>query len=65
MNEANEFYEDMRARRQNADTTGDSASQSSISLSGNGEEINHQSLKETKDGTTSLTTKGLDPTPNG
>ncbi|KAG7099432.1 hypothetical protein E1B28_001283 [Marasmius oreades] len=67
MNEANEFYEDMRSRRQAAldgDTTGDSASQTS-SVSGNGDVINIEASKETKDGRRSPVTKGLDSTPNG
>ncbi|KAL0575029.1 hypothetical protein V5O48_006930 [Marasmius crinis-equi] len=67
MNEANEFYEDMRTRRQatgEADTTGDSAS-SSLSISGNGDATNNNPARETKDGTLSPTLKSQDPTPNG
>ncbi|KAK1229397.1 hypothetical protein PQX77_007574 [Marasmius sp. AFHP31] len=66
MNEANEFYEDMRSRRQanhDGDTTGDSAS--SVSVSGNGEGSSTNPSRETKDGTLSPTLKSLDPTPNG
>ena len=66
MNEANEFYEDMRTRRQtnhDGDTTGDSTS--SVPVSGNGEGTNSNMSTEMKDGTLSPTLKSLVPTPNG
>ncbi|KAF5368315.1 hypothetical protein D9758_002385 [Tetrapyrgos nigripes] len=72
MNEANEFYEDMRSQRNDvlkwrdgADTsqTGDNASQTSVS--GNGDVKDHDPSTEKKDGIQSPTQKGLEATPNG
>ncbi|ESK98415.1 autophagy protein 16 [Moniliophthora roreri MCA 2997] len=73
MNEANEFYEDMRSRRQavlnwrdgEASNATDNASQTSLSASGNGEGKESDPSKEKKDGTQSPATKGMDLTPNG
>ncbi|KAJ7071275.1 ATG16-domain-containing protein [Mycena amicta] len=72
MNEANEFYENIRSRHHtvltwrdgSVDANGvDSASQSSVS--GNGEEEEAEQAMRTKDGTPSPSQKGLDLTPNG
>ncbi|KAJ7169632.1 ATG16-domain-containing protein [Mycena filopes] len=73
MNEANEFYENMRSRHQTVltwrdgsadDTNGaDSTSQSSVSGNGDGEEGEQPSRK--KDGTPSPAAKAVDLTPNG
>ncbi|KAK7058243.1 hypothetical protein VNI00_001874 [Paramarasmius palmivorus] len=73
MNEANEFYEDMKTRRdavlnwRDGETSNppDNASQTSLSVSGNGEGLGSDTSKEKKDGTQSPATKGMDPTPNG
>ncbi|KAJ7102180.1 ATG16-domain-containing protein [Mycena belliarum] len=75
MNEANEFYENMRSRHQtvltwrdgSADDSGangaDSASQSSVSGNGDAEEGDQPVRK--KDGTPSPAVKAVDLTPNG
>jgi len=73
MNEANEFYENMRSRHQTVltwrdgsvdDANGaDSASQSSVSGSGDAEEGDLPTRK--KDGTPSPAAKAVDLTPNG
>ncbi|KAJ7225766.1 ATG16-domain-containing protein [Mycena pura] len=74
MNEANEFYENMRSRHQtvltwrdgstdDAANGADSASQSSVS--GNGEEEGEEQPTQRKDGTPSPAAKGVDLTPNG
>ncbi|KAJ7783517.1 ATG16-domain-containing protein [Mycena maculata] len=75
MNEANEFYENMRSRHQtvltwrdgSADDSGangaDSASQSSMSGNGDAEEGEDPAKK--KDGTPSPAVKAVDLTPNG
>ncbi|KAJ7275293.1 ATG16-domain-containing protein [Mycena haematopus] len=73
MNEANEFYENMRSRHQTVltwrdgsadDANGaDSASQSSVSGNGDAEEREQPSRK--KDGTPSPAAKAVDLTPNG
>ncbi|KAJ7130106.1 ATG16-domain-containing protein [Mycena crocata] len=75
MNEANEFYENMRSRHQtvltwrdgSADDSGangaDSASQSSVS--GNGDAEEGESSTQRKDGTPSPAVKAVDLTPNG
>ncbi|KAK7064438.1 ATG16 domain-containing protein [Favolaschia claudopus] len=71
MNEANEFYEDMRTRHQtvltwrdgSAANGADSASQSSVSGNGDAEEGEQPTQK--KDGTPSPAAKAVDLTPNG
>ncbi|KAK7463804.1 hypothetical protein VKT23_005743 [Stygiomarasmius scandens] len=71
MNEANEFYEDMRSRRDDVlkwregagDTSQDNASQ--VSMSGNGDAKEQSQSTEKKDGTTSPAPKGMEATPNG
>ncbi|KAJ7835296.1 ATG16-domain-containing protein [Mycena leptocephala] len=73
MNEANEFYENMRSRHQTVltwrdgsadDANGaDSASQSSVSGNGDAEEGEQPTRK--KDGTPSPAAKAVDLTPNG
>lgn len=71
MNEANEFYENMRSRHQTvltwrdgSDANGaDSASQSSVS--GNGDAEEEEQPTRRKDGTPSPAAKGVDLTPNG
>jgi len=73
MNEANEFYENMRSRHQTVltwrdgsadDANGaDSASQSSVSGNGDAEEGDQPTRR--KDGTPSPAAKAVDLTPNG
>ncbi|KAJ6574852.1 autophagy protein 16-domain-containing protein [Mycena capillaripes] len=71
MNEANEFYENMRSRHQTvltwrdgSDANGaDSASQSSVS--GNGDAEEEEQPTRRKDGTPSPAAKAVDLTPNG
>ncbi|KAJ6627186.1 ATG16-domain-containing protein [Mycena sp. CBHHK59/15] len=74
MNEANEFYENMRSRHQTVLTWrdgsaddgpngADSASQSS--LSGNGDAEEGDKLTQRRDGTPSPAAKAVDLTPNG
>ncbi|KAJ6604399.1 ATG16-domain-containing protein [Mycena vulgaris] len=75
MNEANEFYENMRSRHQtvltwrdgsvdeSAANGADSASQSSVSGNGDAEEGDQPTQK--KDGTPSPAAKAVDLTPNG
>ncbi|KAJ7655068.1 ATG16-domain-containing protein [Mycena polygramma] len=71
MNEANEFYENMRSRHQTvltwrdgSDANGaDSTSQSSVS--GNGDAEEGELPTRTKDGTPSPAAKAVDLTPNG
>ncbi|KAF9036436.1 ATG16-domain-containing protein [Hymenopellis radicata] len=76
MNEANEFYENMRTRHQNVSNWRDETlgaatpsngadSSSQTSESGNGDLNGDAKQTETKDGTLSQTEKGMDPTPNG
>ncbi|KAL0950908.1 hypothetical protein HGRIS_007667 [Hohenbuehelia grisea] len=75
MNEANEFYEDIRSRHEavlnwrgdsEEDQNGRGAdSQTSTSESGNGEQREDDASIVTKDGTPSLAGKNLDQTPNG
>ncbi|KAF8922345.1 ATG16-domain-containing protein [Mucidula mucida] len=76
MNEANEFYENMRTRHQTVSNWRDETlgaatpsngadSSSQTSESGNGDLNGVAKQTETKDGTLSQTEKGMDPTPNG
>lgn len=79
MNEANEFYENMRTRHQNVSNWRDETlgaapssapsngadSSSQTSESGNGDLGEEVKQTETMDGTISPAEKGMDPTPNG
>ncbi|KAK0465349.1 ATG16-domain-containing protein [Desarmillaria tabescens] len=79
MNEANEFYENMRSRHQNVTTWRDETlgagtpaavsngadSSSQPSESGNGDLNEETKETETKDGILSPTEKNMDPSPNG
>jgi len=76
MNEANEFYESVRTKRQSVlswrDGSGTTDGQSNVgggaeteSQSGKGELKDGTSSTGTKDGTASHTSMGMDQTPNG
>jgi len=73
MNEANDFYEDMRTKhqavlnwREGSDArNGGADSRSTSQRSGNGSELEDETTTGTKNGTTSLQEKGVNLTPNG
>jgi autophagy-related protein 16 len=71
MNEANDFYEDMRTKHQavltwrDGSVNGGADSRSTSQLSGNGSEAGDEAKAGTKNGTTSLQDKGVSLTPNG
>lgn len=71
MNEANDFYEDMKSRKQQVmdwrqgSTTDDGSEAPSSEQSGNGELKRSSGPTTTKDGIPSRTEKDLNMTPNG
>jgi autophagy-related protein 16-1 len=68
MNEANEFYEDMRSRKVSHHKDGDAADAKGVtqdSESGNGETKRNSGATTTKDGIPSHAEKDVTLTPNG
>jgi autophagy-related protein 16 len=66
MNEANEFYEDLRTRHQQVDAAADPGDHTdSQSTSGNGSVNGEEVAAGTKDGTRFQQEKGVNLTPNG
>ncbi|KAI0271502.1 ATG16-domain-containing protein [Gloeopeniophorella convolvens] len=66
MNEANDFYEDMRTRfRDNSEAASNAGDSDAQSTSGNGNANGEEAGAGTKDGTRSQQEKGVNLTPNG